>query len=257
MTWMPSRTYEPEVLDNETPPPETLGECYEFLKRTNRWLGGVRATLGRFRRFSRRWAPGERIRVLDVATGAADIPRALVKWARSRGFDLTVTALDLDPAALDFARRDAGRDGIHYLCSDVLRMPCLEGSFDYVISSLFFHHLTDEQVLVVLRAFDRIARRGIVVNDLIRRWRAWFWTKVFTVFSNSILQNDGPLSVRKSLTVGEAEDLVARAGLPYLRVRTHFGHRMTISGEKIGPPGSLRVAEPADRFEANSATRAS
>jgi len=185
-----------------------------------------------FRRFARRWSPGERIRILDVAAGAADIPRALVDWGRLRGFNLTVTALDLDRGALDYARGDAGVDGIGYLCADVLRMPCRQGTFDYVISSLFFHHLTDDQIVSVLFAFDRIAKRGIVVNDLIRRWRAWAWTKLFTTFSNPILKNDGPLSIRKSLRVEEAEALVAHARLPYLRVETHFGHRMTIAGEK-------------------------
>ena len=46
---------------------------------------GVRATLSHFKRWSRRWKPGERIRVIDWGTGGADIPRALVRWARANG----------------------------------------------------------------------------------------------------------------------------------------------------------------------------
>lgn len=228
--WQPARSLEPEILDRETPPQPVLDDCYSFMKWVNRWLGGTRATISRFRRFARGWKPGERIRVLDVASGAADVPRALAAWARRRGFDLTVTALDIDPGALDFARRDG--EALACLCADVLRMPCRDGAFDYVTSSLFFHHLDDAQIVAVLRAFDRIARRGIVVNDLVRRWRAWFWIKVFTVFSNPILQYDAPLSVRKAMRVDEARELVRQAGLTYLDVRTHFGHRMTIAGER-------------------------
>ncbi len=229
--WQPLRTDQPEILDVETPSQELLDRCYGYMKWTNRWLGGIRATLSCFRRFAKSWRPGERIRVLDVAAGAADVPSALSRWARARGVEVRVTALDLDAGALDFARRDVG-ESLDYLCADVLRMPCREGAFDYVTSSLFFHHLTDEQIVAVLGAFDRIARRGIVVNDLVRRWRAWAWIKLFTLWANPIVKVDGPLSVRKSLTVEEARRLVRRAGVEYLEVRTHFGHRMTISGER-------------------------
>jgi SAM-dependent methyltransferase len=228
---MKARSLEPEILDVESPPQPELDRCYDYLKWVNRWLGGTRATISCFRRFARGWRPGERIRVLDVAAGAADVPRALVGWGRE--FRIEVTALDLDPGALDYAKRDGGE--LRYLCADVLRMPCREGAYDYVTCSLFFHHLADEQIVAVLRAFDGIARRGIVVNDLIRRWRAWAWIKLLTLWANPITKFDGPLSVRKSLTVREARGLVERAGLPYLEVRTHFGHRMTISGEKAGP----------------------
>lgn len=228
--WMPARSLEPEILDRETPPQPVLDDCYSFLKWVNRWLGGTGATLSCFRRFAKRWKPGERIRVLDVASGAADVPRALRAWARKRGHDLTVTALDIDPGALDFARRDG--EALQYLCADVLRMPCRDGAFDYVTSSLFFHHLDDVQIVTALRAFDRIARRGIVVNDLIRRWRAWAWIKLFTVFQNPILKFDAPLSVRKALRAKEARSLIEQAGVSYLEVRTHFGHRMTLSGER-------------------------
>ncbi|MBI2898797.1 MAG: methyltransferase domain-containing protein [Planctomycetes bacterium] len=245
---MPARSLEPEILDRETPPRELLDRCYGFMKWVNRRLGGVRATLSCFERFAEGWRPGETVRVLDVAAGAADVPAALARWARRRGFDLRVTVLDLEPGALDFARRDAGpvrpaqdrSDGagepeMSFLCADVGRMPCRDGAFDYVTTSMFFHHLTDEQIVGALRAFDRIARRGIVVNDLVRRLRAWIWIKLFTLWANPIVKVDGPLSVRKSLTPREAEELVRRADLPYLSVRTHFGHRLTLSGEKIRP----------------------
>ena len=61
----------------------------------NRRFGGVRATLKRFEEFSRAWQPNERIEVLDLASGAADVPRALIAWGRRRGFDLRVTAVEV------------------------------------------------------------------------------------------------------------------------------------------------------------------
>ena len=240
-----NRSLAREVMDDHEPPPRTVDEVYRFLGAINRWLGGTRATLRRFEAFSRHWRPGERIRVLEVACGGGDLARALVAWGRARGFDLRVTALDLGGAALDCARRRGGADPrLTLLRADVHEAPCADAAFDYVSCALFFHHLTDVEVIATLRAFDRIARRGIVVNDLIRRWRLLAWTWLFTRPFNAVLRHDGPLSVRRAFRPFELAALADRAGLSWLRVRTHFGHRMTLAGER---PGRGETAHPLPR----------
>lgn len=209
-----TRSLEPERLDLETPPPDLLERSYRFLSFVNRRLGGVGATRSAFAEFSARWKPSERIRVLDVASGTADIPAALERWDPRLRF----TCLDL---------RAAGRVAV---IGDALRLPFRDGAFDYVTSSLFLHHLSDEGLTSALGEFDRVATRGLVMNDLIRRVRLYLWTKVFTLFANEYVRNDGPLSVRKSFTQAELQRLAAR--LPYLRTRVCFGHRMLLYGEK-------------------------
>ena len=98
--------------------------------------------------------------------------------------------------------------------------------------ALFFHHLTDDEIVAALHAFDRVVIRGMVVNDLIRRWRAWFWIRLFTVPVHPILRNDGPLSVRRALRPRELQVLVDQARMPWLSIREHFGHRLTLAGDK-------------------------
>ena len=121
--WMPSRSYRREILDDHEPEQAVVDKIYRFLSFVNRRLGGTRATIARFEAFSQSWAPGERITVLDVASGAADVPRGLIAWARTRGFDLRVTALDISPRALSYARRAGQIDRLGLVCSDVER-PC-------------------------------------------------------------------------------------------------------------------------------------
>ena len=94
------------------------------------------------------------------------------------------------------------------------------------------HHLTDDQVVSTLQAFDRLARRGIVVNDLIRGRRHLIWSWLFTRPFNEVLRHDGPLSVRRAFRVEELTPLVECTGLGWLRLRTHFGHRLTLAGER-------------------------
>ena len=233
--WMPERAREREYLDDHVPEQAVVDEVYRFLSFINRWLGGSRATLQRFDELSRSWTPGERIDVLDVATGAGDVPRALVAWGRRRGFDLRVTALDISPRALDYARRQLRDERMRLVCADIRRPPWRDGVFDYVTCALFVHHLADEEIIGLLRTFDGLARRGIVVNDLMRRWRLHVWTRLFTRAGHPIVRRDGPLSVRKALTPRELGTCARRAGLAWLSVREHFGHRMTLAGERRQP----------------------
>jgi ubiquinone/menaquinone biosynthesis C-methylase UbiE len=199
----------------------------------NRYFGGVGGTIARFDDFSKTWRAGERIDVLEVACGAADVPRALIAWGRSRGFDLRVTATDILPSALDYARRVGPREErLRLVCADVEQPPFRNGAFDYVTCGLFFHHLTDDQIIGALKSFDRLATRGIVVNDLVRSRRAFLWTWLFTRPFHPILHHDGPLSIRRALKPAEMQHLANAAGLSWLTVQRHFGHRMTLAGQK-------------------------
>lgn len=240
--WMRTRSLEREYMDDHDPPQPVVDEVYRFLEGINRWLGGHRATLHRFRQLSHGWRPGERIEVLDVAAGGGDVARALVQWGRAHGFDIRVTALDISPSALRSAQRrqaSAKQDtGVRLVCGDVHHSPLRDGGVDYVTCALFFHHLTDADVVSTLRTFDQLATRGIVVNDLIRRWRLFAWTRLFTLPFNAVLRQDGPLSVRRAFLPQELEQLARSAGLPWLTVKEHFGHRMTLAGERTDTQSS-------------------
>jgi SAM-dependent methyltransferase len=231
--WQAERSLEREHMDDHAPPQSVVDEVYWFLGAIGRWLGGTRATLRRFDRLSTGWSPGARITVLDVASGGGDLARALQAWGRARGFDMRVTALDISTRTLDCARRrgEPG-DQPRFVYADIHAAPFGDGTFDYVNCALFFHHLTDDEVVRTLHAFDRLARRGIVVNDLIRRWRLFFWSWLLTRPFNAVLRQDGPLSVRRAFRPNELAALAHRAGLRWLFIQTHVGHRMTLAGER-------------------------
>jgi hypothetical protein len=68
-----------------------------FIERVNRWLGYTRATLSHLKQFSRTWEKGETVRIVDLATGSADVPWAILKWADRAGFDVRIVGVDLHP----------------------------------------------------------------------------------------------------------------------------------------------------------------
>ena len=71
-----------------------------------------------------------------------------------------------------------------------------------------------------LAEMDRTARRGIVVNDLVRSRMAyalvWLVTRLFA--RNRMSRHDGPLSVRRAYARDELRVLCEKAGLHDARI---------------------------------------
>jgi len=213
---MKTRSTRLERLDVETPPRDELKRVAGYLAFVNRCLGGTRAVAYHLK------GVREHSIVLDVAAGGGDISRALAR----RFPNLTMVALDKSEAMLSFG------EGLRRVRGDGRCLPFADRSVDYVTATHFFHHLRDEEIVPILKEFDRVARRGIIVNDLLRRRRALAWIGLFTLFANPYVRADGPLSVRRGFTVPEIQALAARSGLDWLEVRVHFGHRFTLAGER-------------------------
>jgi ubiquinone/menaquinone biosynthesis C-methylase UbiE len=221
-------------MDAPDADPRVLSDSLRFIRRINSALLYTRSTIAHLERFSRSWKAGETIRMIDLGTGSADIPLAVVRWGRRRGFDVRVVGMDLHETTCRAARevtRDEPRVSI--MRADALAaLPFEAGSFDYALSGLFLHHLSDEDAVRVLQAMDRAARRGIVAADLLRGRRAYAWISLFTLFANPMVQHDARVSVAQAYSAREARDLVDRSGLRYLRYARHFGHRFVLAGEK-------------------------
>ena len=108
-------------------------------------------------------------------------------------------------------------------------LPFSDASFDFAISSLFFHHLTDEQIVIALREMNRVARRGVFVIDLHRHPAAYFLYKLFcTAFRISpLVRQDGALSIRKGFRVDDLRLLA-----PASEISRVFPFRLVLSEKK-------------------------
>lgn len=185
--------------------------------------------------------PGERpLRVLDVGCGGGDASLAAARWARDWKRPVDVVALDLSPQALDFARRRSERDGlaVTFVQGDaVSELP--DGPFDLVISSLFLHHLSDDQVTRLLSACAQRSRH-VVMEDL-RRSRLGLLLAHVTlrlVSRSRVAWHDGPSSVRAGWRRSELADLARRAGLRDATVRWSWPERwiLTAAGQLATDP---------------------
>jgi ubiquinone/menaquinone biosynthesis C-methylase UbiE len=217
-------------MDIEPGDPGELAVCLAELARVNRWLGGRRTTLAHLGALLE--ATGKRtVDVLDVAAGGGDMAEAMRAWAAARGFELRFTLLDRHPLIVGTAGA-AVRGRTAAVRGDALRLPFRDGAFDVCVTSLFFHHLEPEQAEQALVEMRRVARTGVLVNDLVRDRLAWGWILIFShLFStNRLVRHDGPLSVRRAYRPEDFRSLALRAGLVDWEVRRHFPYRMCLWG---------------------------
>jgi len=244
---------EPELLDRPGGVSKTdLVGCLAGLERVNRWLGGTRlALMHAGPLIERAWRAGARpVRVCDIGTGSADIPRALAKWAAPRKIDLHITAVEAQPDLAAAARRACvGSKSISVITSDarqVLRRSVDAGvpaattasrtalarpePFHVCIASLFLHHFSPDEVADWIALIDGASRTGWVVNDLERHLAALAGIRLIApaMSSNRVFRHDSALSVRRAFTVSEWRELVKRSGVSGVRVSTHWAFRVSL-----------------------------
>ena len=220
-----------ELLDGLLDDPVPLAANLRDLRRLNRLTGGASLSV----RAVRTLIPGGGT-VLDVGTGAADIPALLLTDARRRDVSLEVTATDARPEVLAAARvldpTLASMPGLVLAVADGRALPWQDGSFDVAHCSMVIHHLEPGDAVVLLGELRRVARRGIVVNDLDRSWLSWLgaWLLARTIARSTYTRHDAPMSVRRAYTRAEMADLIREAdATPVASFRGFARHRYAIA----------------------------
>jgi SAM-dependent methyltransferase len=239
MSLLPKRSRGLELVDN----PDESYSLSEYagnladIRKVNRFLGYSRTTVRHFSSLVQADAGARAgpIRVLDVATGSADIPAAIVEWTRRQDIQVEVTAVDNNPNAVREAEAFTRcYPEITIAVADGLSLPFEDGSFDIVMCAKTLHHYSEEDAVRLLKEIRRVAAVGYIVMDLRRSWAAWSLITVLTrIFSgNRLTRHDGPLSVLRSYTVPEHEALAGRAGFAGRRAVKEPFWLMVISGSK-------------------------
>jgi len=235
MAHITKRPMDPEILDRPDVDPAELHRVFGFVQWVNRRLGGTAAVMKHIQRWSNAWPNDQTIRILDIATGAADIPIAIGNWAKRAGHRVHITGIDLHPVTVRMAKRNVGhRDDITILQADALKLgeQFPADSFEYVHAGLFLHHLHDVDVLTVLAIMDRLATRGVIWNDLVRSPFTRAAVRVLTIGTPGVVRHDSIVSIANAFTHREAMDVVGRAGWTRPTYRMHLLHRFTVVSTK-------------------------
>ncbi len=217
---------EPELMDRLDASPAELDAALRSLRGLNRWFGSYHIIA----HFIRRWIkPDERLRIADLCTGSADIPRYIADHARRVGAQVEITAVDFHPVTIETAQRfSADYPEIKCVQADVLTFN--DAPFDIVICSLALHHFADEDAVRLLRRARELSNGHVLISDLRRSVFAILGVHLLTtfLFADCMTRHDGRASVRRAFTLDELRDLARLAGWENFGGRTFRFARQAI-----------------------------
>jgi SAM-dependent methyltransferase len=210
---------EPELMDRPGALDAEWRRDLANLRSLNRYFGSYRIV----RWFLRpRWCRGRRTRILDLATGSADVPAMIADDARAQGMDVAIDAVEKHPATLAAAREHLGgrypEIALHH--GDVRsfdRGPGRGGGYDLVLCSLALHHFSEDDAVAILQnalAWARADGGSVLVADLERSlWcAAGVYAITATVYREPMTVTDARMSVHAAFTKEELCRLARRAG---------------------------------------------
>lgn len=221
------RNRQPELMDQPDLDPGRFIGSLVGLRRINRATGSARILWPDLVE-SARCNANRPVRVLDVACGGGDIIVDLAKRARKNSLSITFSGCDINPLAIQHARKTAETARIE---ADFFTLDAVEGDLpddiDIVMSSFFLHHLPEPDAIAFLRRAASKARDRLLIHDLVRGRAGYVLAKAGTValLCNDVCRIDGPRSVQGAFTSGEAEALSDAAGLDGAVVVQRFPYR--------------------------------
>ena len=208
-----SRSLEREIIDigPDHYTMEEYDDCMSKLDQVGKWLGGDRATFSALQRI-----PSTPESILDVGCGGGFFTtRLATRYPRTQ-----IVGIDLNPHAIEFAQRKLASmrcppPNVRFETRTQEQLAEPSKSHDVVLSTLVCHHMDDENLIDFISSACRIAKQRVIINDLHRHPLALVLFKLIAplCFRNRLVQNDGPLSIRRAFTSDDLQNYVQKAGI--------------------------------------------
>jgi len=196
MVNLKTRLDSPEIMDDFDLPAEEIIPVLKGLGKVNAIFGGHAAIINALKKFPIK----SNYSIADWGCGGGDTLIAIAKWADKNNFPLNFIGIDASPATVEFARgQSSNYKNIRYVQADVLDDKVKINTCDIIICSLFTHHFDDAQWVQLINSMYQTAGKGIIITDLHRHWLLYYAVVLITKLTgNTMVQNDGPLSVQRS-----------------------------------------------------------
>jgi SAM-dependent methyltransferase len=195
---------------------DVLRPYLRSLARTNRWTFAYRPLLRWLDGFdSKQMGANEPIHILDVGSGYGDGLRRIERWTQSRGIQVELTGLDLNPDATAIAAEATPASSrIQWQSGDIFAFTPAE-PVHLVVSSLFTHHLSEDEIVRFLQWMESNARLGWLINDLSRGAISYHFFRVFSKLAgfHPHVQHDGPISIARAFVPQDWQRMCASADL--------------------------------------------
>ena len=231
------RSNQSELMDASDIPVRLLHKNLGELDILNRYLGGHSISLEGIKQLV-----GDRQKVyhiVDLGCGSGDVLKYVARWARSNKFQVKLTGVDKNSEAIQYLVENCSEyPEITGVISDYKDFFETDPEIDIVHSSLFFHHLNNNELLEMFLYLKKNTREGFVINDLQRSpiayYSAWFLTRLLN--GSALSRHDGPVSVLRAFTRNELELMLRKADIKEFSIQWRWAFRYLVVVKTGKPP---------------------
>lgn len=202
------RSKQKEILDDFDLQGRELKDNFDDLDRVNTMLGGYKITLEGINRILSGSCFAQPVSIMDIGCGNGSMLREVAKMGRKKGIRMLLTGVDANKHAIEIAKEESSEyPDIHFEVRDVTSSDFQAERVDIVLCTLTLHHFEDQEIINLMTIFSKIARMGIVINDLHRSKMAYYLFEVFSriFIKNQIARSDGLTSVLRSFKKQELQ----------------------------------------------------
>lgn len=224
------RSSEEEIMDDLESSGPIISQTLKELETINTLLGGNYVTLNGLDTLLNGEGKERTFTVADLGCGGGDILRLIADWGDRKKYSLQLIGFDANPNIITYAEAHTPEPNIRYQSINIFSPEFKQQKFDVVVSTLFFHHFSSEQLAIFFEQLKKQVAVGIVINDLHRHWFAYYSIKWLTkLFSKSpMVVHDAPLSVARAFRKRELVEILEKAGLTNFTIRWMWAFRWQV-----------------------------
>ena len=226
---MDRRRYDLEQMEDPALAPHALADAFVGMRRLNRASLGVHWSVAGVERVARGLASWS---ALDVGCGDGTVLRQLARRAETRSERFEGRGVDLLAPGVELARRLTGSGlPLTFEVEDLFKLDANEARWDVVHTSLVLHHMDDAEAAGAARQMVRLARVGVVINDLHRAPLSWAGAAAGArlVTRSPIVHADAPHSVLRAFRRAEIEAIGAASGAAKVELHWRFPYRWVMT----------------------------
>ena len=224
---------------------EEYADCLRILFKVNKLLGFFHSTVNLLKQFP------DDVSLVDVGCGGGLFLLQLSQYYPN----MTLLGIDVSEAAIQQAGNELRRladlslptrlDSVFHGedISHLEKMPNVEfqlqsqltldlatNSVDIVLITLVCHHIDDEDLPGFLQNAHQAARKAVIINDLHRHPLAYWFYKIMSpvLFRNRLITHDGLVSIKRSFTRSELQNLLKQANIANYEIKWCFPFRWRV-----------------------------
>jgi 2-polyprenyl-3-methyl-5-hydroxy-6-metoxy-1,4-benzoquinol methylase len=220
------RSQKKELLDGDVSQQDLVRNLKE-LHSINTWLGGYNISTKALSRLDL-----HNKTLVDIGSGGGDMLEFIRLWSENRGVKMNLYGVDLKEDCINYAHSHLPKI-LTFIRDDYRNVEKHIDHIDYLHACLFTHHLSDEQIVGLIR-FALKRNITLIINDLERNALAYYAIKLITtLFSKShLVRNDAPLSVLRGFKKKEWLAYLEEAGATRFSVKWKwaFRHQIVVYG---------------------------